>query len=185
MREHGSQGLYTIVDWLAQLYLLVNVPFENLVPHNGLLPPESVRFFYLDPNWLAALVEGALAIGIESSRDAEYQDLMKQVIWKAIHGAVPQVRARLHPNTPPPITSDGPMSGMLLRSAGVTGWPGLSVDGYARAETPGANKPDPASLIPLRRMERLSDDVLLCLWPSVPELVSIDEPHEGVAFGFG
>jgi hypothetical protein len=163
VREHGSQGVDTIVDWLAQLYLLVNVPF-----------------LYLDPNWLAALVEGALAIGIESSRDAEYQDLMKDVIWKATHDALPKVRARLHPNTPPSTASEGPMTGMLLRSASVAGWPGLSVNGYTKAASP----PDPESRIPLRRMERLSDDVLLCLWPTVPALVSIDEPHEGVAFGF-
>lgn len=184
VRAHGSQGVDTLVDWLAHLYLLVNVPFENLVPHEGLLPPESVRFFYLDPNWLAALVEGALAIGIESSRDAHYQDLMKDVIWKATHETVPKVRARLHPNTPASTTSAGPMAGMLLRSAVVAGWPGLSVNGYTKADSQGGNAPDPASRMPLRRMERLSDDVLLCLWPSVPALVSIDEPHEGVAFGF-
>ena len=33
-------------------------------------------------------------------------------------------------------------------------------------------------------MEPLSGDVMLCLWPTVPAVVTIDEPHEGVAFGF-
>jgi hypothetical protein len=58
------------------------------------LPPESVRFFYLDPNWLATLVEGALSIGIESSRDVLYQDLMKDLIWNTTFKAVHQLRDR-------------------------------------------------------------------------------------------
>lgn len=63
VRQLGGQGLDAIADWLAQLYLLINVPFENLVPNAGLLPPETIRFFYLDTNWLAALVEGASPSG--------------------------------------------------------------------------------------------------------------------------
>ena len=68
VRQLGGQGLGAIAVWMAQLYLLISVPFENLVPNAGLLPPETIGFLYLDTNWLAALVEGALSIGIESSR---------------------------------------------------------------------------------------------------------------------
>lgn len=113
---------------------------------------------------------------------------MKDLIWNTTLAAVQQVRANLLPNPPPPSEISGPMTGMLLRSAVVTGWPGLSCNAYAKVEDPGAGSdpddPDPSSLIPLLRMDRLSDDVLLCIWPALPAVVSIDEPHEGVAFGF-
>ena len=35
----------SVVDWLARLRLLCNVPFAYLVPDHRLLPTESIRFF--------------------------------------------------------------------------------------------------------------------------------------------
>ena len=46
--------------FLARLRLLHGVPFCYLVPDAELLPPESIRFFYLDRAWTDALVQGAL-----------------------------------------------------------------------------------------------------------------------------
>ena len=43
-----------VIDWLARLRLLHGVPFAYLVPDADLLPPESVRFFYLDRDWTDA-----------------------------------------------------------------------------------------------------------------------------------
>ncbi|HTF04001.1 MAG TPA: hypothetical protein VK826_08245, partial [Bacteroidia bacterium] len=52
-----------LTDWLSRLALLYGVPFNYLVPDEGMLPPESIRFFYLDINWVEALVDGAFSIG--------------------------------------------------------------------------------------------------------------------------
>ena len=190
IRALGGQELDTITNWLAQLYLLIGVPFETLAPAASLLPPESVRFFYLDPNWQAALLEGALSIGIESSRDQFYQDLMKDLIWNTTLEAVQQVRDNLlsaEANRAPAgakVPFDQlALSGMLLRSAVVSGWPGLQVIGYAETQA-GSSEPNLDTRLGLLRLERLSDDVLLCLWPTVPAVVTVDEPHEGIAFGF-
>ncbi len=193
VREVGGIELDDITDWLAQLYLLDGVPFENLVPNALLLPPESVRFFYLDSNWLDALIEGALSIGIESSRDRLYQDLMKDLIWDTTFTTMQQVRDNLlgpFAQTKPPGSSvpfdQESLSGLLLRSTVVSGWPGLEINGYANytVDSKGNIKPDLSSYIKLLRMERLSSDVMLCLWPTVPAVVTINEPNEGVAFGF-
>jgi hypothetical protein len=193
VREAGGKELEEIADWLARLYLLVGVPFENLVPHAALLPEESVRFFYLDSNWLDTLVEGALSIGIESSRDRLYQDLMKDLIWNTTFAATQAARDKLlgdlAAKTPPgsivPFDRQA-LTGMLLRSAVVSGWPGLEVLAYTSytLDAAGSAKPDLATAFSPLRLERLSDDVLLCIWPTVPAVVTIDEPHEGVAFGF-
>jgi hypothetical protein len=75
-------------------------------------------------------------------------------------------------------------SGMLLRSAAVSGWPGLEVTAFGAIDQQNLPNPDLESEIGLLRMDRLSSDVMLCLWPTVPAVVTIEEPHEGVAFGF-
>ena len=52
-----------VAAWLHDLAVLKGVPFGYLVPDNAMLPPESIRFFVLDPNWINALLEGAASIG--------------------------------------------------------------------------------------------------------------------------
>jgi hypothetical protein len=188
--QQGMDGFDKLADWLARLYLLIGVPFENLVPNANLLTQESLRFFYVDSNWLVALIEGALSIGIESRRDAIYQCQMKEGIWNAIFAAMRDIRPKLFSDpvhslqakTNAPFDEEA-MTGMLLRSQVVGGWPGLEVNAYGRAR-PGESQPDKDTIIKLLYMDRLSDDVMLCLWPQIPAVVTIDEPHEGIAFGF-
>lgn len=57
-----------IINWLTKLRLLEGVPFPYIVPSEGMLPNESIRFFHLDRNWLDALVDGALSTGVLDSR---------------------------------------------------------------------------------------------------------------------
>ena len=183
IRSLGARELDAITDWLARRYVLMGVPFETLVPRAELLPSESIRFFYVDVNWLDSLLEGALSVGVESSRDTVYQDLMKDLIWDAAITTATTLRAQLLGVAPPsPGVEPAAMAGMLLRSALVSGWPGLEIHGYAKQLAGGG--PDPASEIPLLRLERLSSGVLFCLWPEVPTVVAVDEPSEGIAFGF-
>ena len=60
----------SVVTWLSRLRLLEGVPFPYIVPSEGMLPNESIRFFHVDRNWLDALVDGALSVGIIDSRGA-------------------------------------------------------------------------------------------------------------------
>ena len=60
-----------LVEWIARLVLLYPVPFHYLVPHQSLLPSESLRFFHLDDNWVDALVDGAFSIAVRISRRAK------------------------------------------------------------------------------------------------------------------
>lgn len=185
----AAEGADYITEWLANLYLLEEVPFENLIPSPDLLPPESVKFFYVDSNWLDCLIEGALSIGLQSSRDQYYQNLTKNQIRSSTYHAVYQARTKIirkYTRQKPPLTEDSvdktAMAGMLLRSAAVTDWPGLEVKAYA--QTLPDSTPDTSTFIPLLRMDRLSSDILLCLWGQVPAAVTINEPQEGIQFGF-
>ena len=55
--------------FLARLRLLHGVPFSYLVPDAELLPPESIRFFYIDRAWTDALVQGVLSVGTITTAD--------------------------------------------------------------------------------------------------------------------
>ena len=57
-----------VIRRFSQFKLLEGIPFHYLVPHPGMLPEESIKFFYLDPNWVNALIDGAYSIGRYSAK---------------------------------------------------------------------------------------------------------------------
>lgn len=167
--EAGKDELDTICDWLKGLYLLVGMPFNNLVPDERLLPRESIRFFYVDRNWLEAMLDGALSIGIQSSRDNELQQVLRDLVRNPPGG---EASASCQ-------TVVCPRAGLLLRSAVVSGWPGLEVRAYG-----GSDGQKPLELeVAILRMDRLSSDVLLCLFEKVPAWIEFNEPKQGLHFG--
>ena len=176
LRDLDYEELASITAWLARLSLLQGVPFEYLVADARFLPAESLRFFHVDSNWLDTLIAGALSIGVQTTVDASFQSVMFDVIRDAVKELVHSVRDRLlgigQPTPDDP--GEGPMAGLLLRSSVVRAWPGLEVKA-ATAED--------GTAIKLLRMDHLSSDVLLCLFPTVPGWVAINEPQEGLHFG--
>lgn len=175
-------------NWLVRLRLLEGVPFANLVAHSDLLPPESIRWFYLDRRWTDAVVQGALSVGTINTDDrtiltANYPairaDLDHEERNVRVGGAIERREG-----------GPGPVSGFLLRSEAVSGWPGLhvrafSVDPPEGDAAPYADAPegDPRR-IRLLRLERLAPAVLLCLFDGIPKVVHIEEPRQGIQFGF-
>lgn len=171
-----------IVSWLADLRLLYGVPFVNLVPDARMLPKESLRFFFVDPNYLEALIAGALSIGMQSSRDQVFQSLMHGSVSAASQRAALLVRDKRMRRAPQTanvqmkadVAQTG-QAGFLLRSAVVADWPGLEVRAYS--DTGGTQQ------LKLARMDRLAPDLLLCLFPQTTARIEISEPKEGLAFG--
>lgn len=176
IREMFSDLPETMQQWLAQLCLLYGVPFHNLVIDDRMLPQESIRFFYVDHNWLDSLVDGVFSIGVHSSRNEQFLKLIITAIRETVDNTVPLIRNSLR-GVPAPeqVLVGGTMAGLLLRSAAVSGWPGLEVIAYTDDTD--------QNPIPLLRMDRLAPDVMLCLFPSVPARVSFNEPSEGLHFG--
>ncbi|MBV7530483.1 hypothetical protein [Chitinophaga sp. sic0106] len=163
-----------IADWVSQLMLLYKLPFDSLVPDERLLPDESLRFFYLDKNWLNAAVDGAMSLGLESSKSVYFnQQIRKRVLAKA-KDRVGNIRAQLL-RKPSMKTSTTPdiMSGFLLRSALVTGWPNLQIE--ARDDTSNSLK--------IIRMDHLAPNILLVIFDGVPINVAFSEPNESLGFG--
>ena len=168
------EQLGPLATWLAQLRLLYGVPFAHLVPDERMLPAESLRFFHLDPAWTGALVDGALSVGVEGSFDATVTGLLAGMIEDAINDEAIAYRRSIAGSTVAPGSSDpnAPVSGLLLRSALVPGWPGLVVSASAGG-TP----------LELLRLDRLSPGILIALFLGVPDTVTLTEPQQGLQFG--
>lgn len=167
-----------LVEWLARLVLLYPVPFHYLVPHQWLLPPESVRFFHLDDNWVAALVDGALSIAVSALKE---KDLAGRAGLQAtLSKIVYQYRLRLQGKrpewNPTERYMDIPKSGFLLRSSVVAGFPGIEVN----VKTSAAIDQKLPSIL---RYDQVSDGVLFCLVRGSIDQLVFREPREGLTFG--
>jgi hypothetical protein len=151
----------SIYNWFEDLNLLKGVPFNYLVPDELMLPVESIRFFYLDSLWIECLLDGAFSIGRVTTSDHKHDQENK---------------------TNPAVNNYPTVTGFLLRSDVVSGWPGLLVDGYN--EVVNNDQPvDEDKKIELLRMERLSANVLICLFKGEIKTVDIHQKPETLHFG--
>jgi hypothetical protein len=171
--------------FLGGLRLLHGVPFSYLVPDTELLPRESIRFFYLDRRWTDALVQGALSVGTITTADRAQLEAMYPHIRDDVDEAERVIRS---PHGEERLSgAGGTITGFLLRSRAVSGWPGLHVRAYRRdvieddaLSTAAESDPDRLKVL---RLERLAPAVLLVLIDGVPEVVHIEEPRRGIQFG--
>lgn len=170
-------------QWLARLRLLEGVPFAYLAADSLLLPPESIRFFYIDRNWTDALIQGALSVGTVNSSDRAQLEKLHALIRNEIDEEERLVR--LPGGEPPQQGPAGTITGFLLRSRAVSGWPAMHVRAYGR-EVGRDNEIIPEShpdRLKVLRLERLAPAVLLVLFDGVPAVVHLEEPRQGVQFG--
>ena len=144
-----------------RLSLLYGVPFNYLVPDEGLLPKESIRFFQLDPLWIKCLLDGAFSIGRVTKADHQ-TDSTNAITTSSL--------------------SLKTVNGFLLRSDVVAGWPDLQVDGYKDIISFDHFVPAGETLTILR-MDRLSANVLLCLFNGQVKTLDLHLKPEAVHFG--
>ena len=171
--------------FLGRLRLLEGVPFSYLVPDADLLPPESIRFFYLDRRWTDSLVQGALSVGTITTADRAQLEAVYPHIRTDVDEAERAIR---RPHEEVRLEAPGgTITGFLLRSRLVSGWPGLHVRAYSRdvvaddaLTTEAESHPQRMKLL---RVERLAPAVLLVLIDGVPAVVHIEEPRRGIQFG--
>jgi hypothetical protein len=181
--EHVVPG--ELRRFMARLRLLHGVPFSYLVPDAKLLPIESIRFFYVDRAWTDALVQGALSVGTITSADRAQLEAVYPHICDEVDEAERTIR---QPKGEALLKAgSGTITGFIMRSRLVSGWPNLHVRAYSKdvvaddALTTAAES-DPERMKVLR-MERLAPAVLLVLFDGVPAVVHIEEPRQGIQFG--
>lgn len=108
-QEFDQQLPNDVNQWFADLALLKGIPFNYLVPDERMLPQESLRLFWLDPDWVRALHDGAFSIGRVLTQDHLRDSAHASSLLEAPHATV---------------------TGLLLRSELVSGWPDLLIDAY-------------------------------------------------------
>ncbi|GAA5610153.1 hypothetical protein Spla01_01289 [Streptomyces platensis] len=108
LAQAAGDRLSTVTGWLDRLRRLEMLGFEHLVPDSRMLPEESIRFAYVDPEWVRAAVDGALSVGVGHALDADLNNLA---------------------------TSGGPVPAcaVLIRSALVPQWPQAVITAYRGA----------------------------------------------------
>lgn len=181
--EHVVPG--ELRRFLARLRLLHGVPFSYLVPDAKLLPIESIRFFYIDRAWTDALTQGALSVGTVSTGDRTQLESVYPHIRREVDEAERAIR---RPRAEALLKAgSGTITGFLLRSRAVSGWPNLHVRAYSVDKLDDIALTSLAESAPERmkvlRIERLAPAVLMVLFDGVPAVVHIEEPRQGIQFG--
>lgn len=178
-------------SFLAHLRLLIGVPFDYLVPDSRLLPDESIRFFYIDRSWTDRLVDGAIAVGKIGTREQAHHHAHHPAVQQQLdlteRGVRDLQRGRLTFIGMKQALAKNPadvITGFLLRSGAVSGWPHMDVRAYNQV-LPRNYNPDAVqqAQLPTLRLERLAPAVLIALFQGVPAMVVCEEPHHGVQFG--
>jgi len=142
-------------NWFDKLLDLEAVPFNYLVPDERMLPAESIRFFYLDPNWMQALFLGAFSLGRPLDQDR--------------HGD-PTLR-----NGTPLLDTGIARTGFMMRSSVISGWPDLQLEAYLKTDPV-----NPLSMI----KQKLTDNIVLCLIDGEPDEIDFFLKATQLHFGF-
>lgn len=166
--EHNtpkSTDWMVVFSWILDRMYLVNVPAHYLISDPTHLPPESLRFFHIDANWVDAMIDGALSIANHMQcYDSKIRTVIKEMVNSYLETShqskelLPQI----------------PTYGFLLRSDICSQFPHLVVE----VEMPG----HPGA--PLLYHKNLDKGVMLCLFDRVPSkhhfttLTFTQPPHQ-------
>ncbi len=155
-----------VLKWFRDLELLRGIPFNYLVPDEKLLPAESIRFFCVDPLWVDCLQDGAFSIGRVTGAD-----VIEDSVTRSSESGITR-------------DADQKLTGIIMRSQVVAGWPGLLVDGYdtALANADSIDSTE-GNLLPLVRMDKLAKDVLICIFQGEVKTVDIHQKPEAMHSG--
>ncbi|MBJ7536461.1 hypothetical protein [Marinomonas transparens] len=100
----------SVKDQFVAWSKLSDIPYQYFVPDSHLLPTESLRYFYIDINWVNAFLCGAFSIGYTVKADLTVY-LNEVLLANSTH-----------------------YQGFLLNSFAVSGWPNYDVDAYLIGE---------------------------------------------------
>lgn len=165
-------------EWLSNVYLMNEIPLSYMVPDKNMLPPESIRFFIMDRNWLKSLTDGAVSIGRDTSRDVLIDNAALHGIYGNSYQQTPLSRQSLmHKNhrrdtVKNELTPQDKLSGFIMNSVIVKYFTGLEVKGT-----------DGNKELQILRLDVLSERMILCIFDGIVKSVTFQEPSEALRYG--
>lgn len=203
--ENGDKFLIDIPenlkDYANRLRLLNDIPLTYLLTDVSDLPPESIRFGVVDKNWIDAYIDGAFSIGrvcdTDTSLDARFRGKFNRE-HKLTFSKTPRMQM-MHPNHKALLPQKKPnnsenngseekiefISVVLIRSELIKNQKELHFSAYVSDNYDfDKKKPkDNAAPLDILRIEKISNDIMICLFSGILEVFIIDEPKTGLKFG--
>lgn len=154
--DKSGKPLHTFFnDWA----MLKGIPFQYLVPDERMLPTESIRFFQIDPQWVEAFTDGAFSLGRISEAELQADTALLQKLQ---------------------LNSLQNLCGVIIRSAAIGQLKSLKIKGYHDKITL-----NPDTMLPIIRLEALSDDTLIAIFQGDLQAIQIYTPAVALHYGLG
>ena len=145
-------------------------------PTNNCCPPSSLKFFSIDPQWINALIGGAVSVGRPQTIGFLLNKAMAGNFGVLKEARTRRLRER-GMELPKNVNYGAPtyeFSGFLLRSQILQGWPGLEVRAF-HIEKPHGD-------LAMLRLDRVAADTLFGVVDGQIGKLEITQPPEGVHF---
>lgn len=81
----ASTDWATIFAWMMDKWYLGGIPVLHLIPDPGFVPKESIRTFYIDPDWFKSYIDGALSITEHYTDQDDAREAIKDAIHAYLH----------------------------------------------------------------------------------------------------
>ena len=168
-------GIAQAAEWIGRLALLEHVPLHNILPSARLLPPESLRFFAVDPNWMEALFDGVLELGTRPSTNAntrqERRAALSELVYRHLYfKEKSKYFGFINPEGNAQYLKEESWSGLIFRSHLIVNWPDIEIELHFEGEG-----------VELRR-DLLARDVLFCLVRGKISGVTFRQPPQSLEF---
>lgn len=160
-----------------RLHLLYGVPLSCLIPDPAFLPEESLRFFYLDENFIQAMLNGMTGAGIQSVKEHQCNRAVLPVLFQSSRKNIHRLRRKKvhsnHQNFRSSGSGTAPVrTGFLWRSSLMVHRKGLSFGAWEGTRE-----------LEILRLDRIAPDIMLGIFDGVIEKLTITEPKCGLRFG--
>lgn len=186
-----------LIDYANRLNLLNDVPLTYLLTDTSDLPEESIRFGIVDINWTDAYIDGAFSIGRICGKDGttdknilrsykkycntlKYLDTPRLKRMHPSHSIKRSLLLKSRMNQYEPLEDLSEISVVLIRSELVNLKKGIHFLGY---QTSLSDQKDTDEQLKTLRIEKISNDIMICLFSGIIDKFVIEEPLTGLKFG--
>ena len=166
----------SLQNFFSGLSLLDSVPMAGIIADESMLPPESLRVFFVNQNWINSLIDGAMSIGRSCSEDAAHdRAILDPVINRSYSLSSDRriLKYGVDRNSKKLEAGSNVRTGFLLNSRLLRGWPGLEISCF-----------DKTRELDILKLTLIGDSILFCIADGQINKIVFTEPAESLYFGF-